>query len=154
MANERLQGKSMRAQWQMNDFRDCLRECNLTDLGFEGETFTWSNHHEAPHTVRALLDRACSSLSWINLFPFTKVVHEAVACSDHAMLWISLSQESVSQPQRNRRRFRFEVAWISSLECADVIQQAWTSSSAATPHASVVGKILSHSPALTIVESA
>ncbi|KAL0399929.1 UNVERIFIED_CONTAM: hypothetical protein Sradi_2336200 [Sesamum radiatum] len=108
-------------------FRECLRDCDMTDIGYKGDIFTWSNHRETPHTVRARLDRACCSPKWTCLFPFDKVMHEAVACSDHALLCINLSQNSIKQPNRKRRQFRFEVAWTSSLECADVDHHTWNS---------------------------
>ncbi|KAL0370777.1 UNVERIFIED_CONTAM: hypothetical protein Sangu_0395800 [Sesamum angustifolium] len=50
------QGTLSRAQWQINAFRACLSDCGLQDLGFEINIFTWSNHKEAPYTVRARFD--------------------------------------------------------------------------------------------------
>lgn len=28
----------------MNRFNDCISECGLTDIGFRGHPFTWTNH--------------------------------------------------------------------------------------------------------------
>ncbi|KAL0419234.1 UNVERIFIED_CONTAM: hypothetical protein Sradi_1336900 [Sesamum radiatum] len=54
------QGTLLCAQWQTVVFRACLSDCGLQDLGFERNIFIWSNHREAPHTVRARFDRAVS----------------------------------------------------------------------------------------------
>ncbi|KAL9170488.1 hypothetical protein ABFS82_04G147800 [Erythranthe guttata] len=50
-------------------FRSTLDECGLSDLGFEGEQFTWCNNREAPHTIRSRLDRVCCSTDWVARFP-------------------------------------------------------------------------------------
>ncbi|KAL0373137.1 UNVERIFIED_CONTAM: hypothetical protein Scaly_0995300 [Sesamum calycinum] len=75
------------------------------DLGFQGTIFTWCNRREAPHTVRARLDRACSTAAWATLFPSTRVRHESVSSSDHTELndQISYLQE-VELTSNNKRR--------------------------------------------------
>ncbi|KAL0451724.1 UNVERIFIED_CONTAM: hypothetical protein Slati_1150500 [Sesamum latifolium] len=87
------QGNIPRAQWQMQDFRNCLVDCDLYDLGVKGDIFTWCNRHETPNTVWARLDRACGNQGWIDLFPQTTITHETVACSDHSVIWIGLEEE-------------------------------------------------------------
>ncbi|KAL0451434.1 UNVERIFIED_CONTAM: hypothetical protein Slati_1121500 [Sesamum latifolium] len=94
------------------------------DIGFEGIIFTWCNRKEEPHTVRARLDRVCSNSRRANLFSKAKVHHEAVSCSDHSVVLADLEGEQTRCRPRQRRRFRFEAAWISSSVCSDVIQQA------------------------------
>ncbi|KAL0456254.1 UNVERIFIED_CONTAM: LINE-1 retrotransposable element O protein [Sesamum latifolium] len=59
------EGGPMRAEWQIHHFRECLWDCELHDLGFQGTNFTWCNNQQEPHTVRERLDRACVSLPWI-----------------------------------------------------------------------------------------
>ncbi|KAL0462204.1 UNVERIFIED_CONTAM: hypothetical protein Slati_0108000 [Sesamum latifolium] len=55
------QGALPRAQWQIRDFRQCLDDCGLQDMGFKGDKFTWCNRRETLDTVQARLDRACSN---------------------------------------------------------------------------------------------
>ncbi|KAL0455246.1 UNVERIFIED_CONTAM: hypothetical protein Slati_0863800 [Sesamum latifolium] len=45
-------------QWRMVAFRHTLRECGLTDMGYEGSTYTWTNNRISPFTVKERLDRA------------------------------------------------------------------------------------------------
>ncbi|KAL0361134.1 UNVERIFIED_CONTAM: hypothetical protein Sradi_3797900 [Sesamum radiatum] len=63
------QGVSARALWQISAFRDCLSDCNLHDLGYQGSWFTWCNRWESPRTVRERLDRSCGNEGWSSLFP-------------------------------------------------------------------------------------
>ncbi|KAL0327841.1 UNVERIFIED_CONTAM: hypothetical protein Scaly_2216700 [Sesamum calycinum] len=41
VGNERIQG-------EIEAFRQCLLDCDLQELGFSGERFTWCNHREFP----------------------------------------------------------------------------------------------------------
>ncbi|KAK4389704.1 hypothetical protein Sango_2307400 [Sesamum angolense] len=46
---------------QIEEFRACLVDCQLIDLGFSGPKFTWCYQREALNIVRVHLDRACAS---------------------------------------------------------------------------------------------
>ncbi|KAL0320306.1 UNVERIFIED_CONTAM: putative mitochondrial protein [Sesamum radiatum] len=116
------QGALPRPQWQIKDFRDCLDDCGLQDIGFEGAMFTWCNHREEPN-----LDRVCSDTKWANLFPRAKVSHVAASCSDHSALLVALDGELTRSPPRTKQRFRFEAVWVFSRACADIIKQTWDS---------------------------
>ncbi|KAK4387777.1 hypothetical protein Sango_2384300 [Sesamum angolense] len=90
LAHSEKKGGPVRAEWQIRNFRNCLAECSLHDLGFQGATFTWCNNQQEPHTVSERLDRACASESWSCLFPDTRVHHVGSPYSDHSPLVIEL----------------------------------------------------------------
>ncbi|KAL0447658.1 UNVERIFIED_CONTAM: putative mitochondrial protein [Sesamum latifolium] len=90
LAQNEKQGSLPRALWQINDFREYLRDCGLQDMGYEGDIFTWCNRRAEPHTFRARLDRACCDMKWADLFLKVRVFHEPIACSDHSAIWLSL----------------------------------------------------------------
>ncbi|KAL0434482.1 UNVERIFIED_CONTAM: LINE-1 retrotransposable element O protein [Sesamum latifolium] len=71
---------------------------------------------------------------WADLFSKAKVVHVAVACSDHSMLLLALDGILTRSTARKKRRFRFEAVWASSSACAAVIQQAWGSTRDPAPN--------------------
>ncbi|KAL0443870.1 UNVERIFIED_CONTAM: hypothetical protein Slati_2109700 [Sesamum latifolium] len=111
------QGTIARAPWQIRDFRECLVDCGLQDLGYVGDTFTWCNNRVAPHTVRARLDRVCSNMAWADLFPHVSITHEAMVCSDHFILWVGLEGET---GQANEHRIRKEIKKIVNEEGKEV----------------------------------
>ncbi|KAL0402341.1 UNVERIFIED_CONTAM: hypothetical protein Slati_4264000 [Sesamum latifolium] len=43
-----------RSRKQIEDFRSCLSDCQLYDLGYKGDKFTWCNRWEAPDTVHGI----------------------------------------------------------------------------------------------------
>lgn len=40
----------------MEDFRDVLQDCDLTDLGFKGPQFTWWNGRDNSNSISERLD--------------------------------------------------------------------------------------------------
>ncbi|KAL0331145.1 UNVERIFIED_CONTAM: hypothetical protein Sangu_1660000 [Sesamum angustifolium] len=59
-------GGPLRLNWQMRNFCRALSDCDLHDIGFTGDPFTWSNRQLAPHTVLSinLLAQAEGPQSW------------------------------------------------------------------------------------------
>ncbi|KAL0462050.1 UNVERIFIED_CONTAM: hypothetical protein Slati_0092600 [Sesamum latifolium] len=80
-------GGNQRAQWKIEEFRECCLDCELHDLGCRGYPYTWCNKRAEPNTVRARLNRAVCSGSWADMFNTVLVRHEHSAGSDHGVLW-------------------------------------------------------------------
>ncbi|KAL0413245.1 UNVERIFIED_CONTAM: putative mitochondrial protein [Sesamum radiatum] len=117
-------GGQPRPLWQIRNFHRALENCALSDLGFKGDPFTWSNNHQYPDTIRERLDRAVANAKWIDLFPNSSVQHLPANCSDHAALSINLEQ--IPSFSGNRLRpVRFEAAWIQHDNCETVIRDSW-----------------------------
>ncbi|KAL0433363.1 UNVERIFIED_CONTAM: hypothetical protein Slati_2670600 [Sesamum latifolium] len=85
--------------------------------------------------------KTLGSKRWGTLFPRATVLNQDVACSYHAAVWVVLDGIMPPDTSRRKNRFRFEVAWCSTPECAEVIQQAWSSVMEGSPHESVLEKI-------------
>ncbi|XP_071681350.1 uncharacterized protein [Lolium perenne] len=54
---EEQMGGNPRADVQMQSFRDCLADCELTDLGYKGYPFTWNNKRDGEANIQVRLDR-------------------------------------------------------------------------------------------------
>ncbi|KAK1619807.1 hypothetical protein QYE76_025324 [Lolium multiflorum] len=66
------QGGQAKSQACMDKFRSALEFCELEDLGFVGDLFTWRNHsHRADSYIKERLDRTIQILSLF--LPFLKV---------------------------------------------------------------------------------
>jgi hypothetical protein len=63
-------GRNPRPAGYMEAFRDVLTDCNLQDLGFTGDPFTWKRGW-----MRERLDRALVNHSWSVLFPGAALQH-------------------------------------------------------------------------------
>ncbi|KAL9688925.1 hypothetical protein QQ045_033352 [Rhodiola kirilowii] len=61
LCSSESEGARARPSWQMDNFRLALDDCNLTDLGYVGYPFTFSNHRVGKVEVKARLDRAVAN---------------------------------------------------------------------------------------------
>src|ERR1044072_705975 len=108
--------------------------CGLSEAGYTGYTFTWSNKHQYPATVEERLDYVLVNESWRSLWPHITVQHLSRYKSDHNTI---LFASSVRRQRRNRRRdrtFRFEQLWLQSEEeCTEVVAEAWSQPSLSFP---------------------
>jgi hypothetical protein len=118
-------GGNPRNQAQMTAFGDCLNDCCLTDLGFKGYEYTWSNRREGSDNIQVRLDRGTATASFLNLFPWTEVEHVATEESDHMALLIRIRSEASDIQPCSDRRFLFEEMWLKHDGYDDMVQKAW-----------------------------
>ena len=65
---EEKQGYQYHVFSSMKEFKQCLEQCGLLDLGFSGSKFTWPKGK-----VKESLNRTMGSASWKALFPKAEV---------------------------------------------------------------------------------
>jgi hypothetical protein len=104
-----------RQQIHMDWFKEALEYCELDDLRFAGDAFTWrNNHHDPTKYIHERLDRAVASSAWQNRFPAYKVTNGDPRHSDHRPIIIKThGAESVKRrgPARGMPP-RFEAQWF------------------------------------------
>jgi hypothetical protein len=67
--------RSRRSERLMKDFRDVLSHCDVHDLGFVGNPWTYDNLQQGARKVRVRLDRAVASPTWSLRYPDVRVLH-------------------------------------------------------------------------------
>lgn len=78
------EGGAPRAQSCLDRFKMALERCELHDLGFTGDVFTWCNKQLNGDThVRERLDRAMANVEWRGKFPTVLVKNGDPDRSDH-----------------------------------------------------------------------
>lgn len=78
----------MRRESHMDGFRDAIRRCQLVDMRYVGNDFTWTDNRE--DEVRCWLIRALANNSWLAHFPLSKVCHLNPSKSDHLPLVVEI----------------------------------------------------------------
>lgn len=128
--NHEKRGGPARAQNQMDNFRMALDDCELRDLGFVGDKFTWRNHsHTASNYIKERLDRAVASRTWCMRFPTYKVLNGDPYHSDHRPVTILMGGSYKTTARGGRgHTFRFEAKWLQEEDCEVVIKNAWDTS--------------------------
>ncbi|XP_042983334.1 uncharacterized protein LOC122312737 [Carya illinoinensis] len=126
LSNEEKYGAADRPFLQMERFREALDECELSDLGFIGSRFTWSNKMEGRAFIKERLDRAFGNSSWCNMFDTSSVYVLPVIASDHAPLLVHCFNSQEEQ-QVHKRVSRYEALWSKKQDCKDIIKRTWVS---------------------------
>ena len=137
LSSDEKQGRLPKAQALMQAFRSALLQCNLIDLGYVGNDFTWNNGRHGDAYVQQRLDRACAIVEWRELFPHCRVTHLQVSYSDHDPIFFTTNAPNNSV-RRKRIPHRFEEKWAAHPECEWIIQQAWNQP---TPYGSPMFKL-------------
>lgn len=109
----------------------------MIDLGFHGPPFTWSNKRHGQALIRERLDWGVANGAWRLLFPRATIKHCPRTSSDHAPILMDTFGDHLSGP----RPFRFEPFWVSSPQCYDVVDEAWSISCLGSPTFRITQKI-------------
>ncbi|KAL9669517.1 hypothetical protein QQ045_007064 [Rhodiola kirilowii] len=104
-----VRGERARHNWQIANFKRVVEDCGLSDLGFTGYPFTYSNHRQGDVEVQARLDRVLADDDWRNCFYRATVAHVHLHISDHQMLILDTDNRC---RMRRKKLFRFEAMWF------------------------------------------
>ena len=107
----------------MEAFRQILEVCGLTDLGYIGPKFTWTNCQDRNSFIKERLDRGVCNMAWRNLFPESQISVGAAISSDHTPL--SLYLEGSRVKARQTTRFHYDACWASDKGCQETIKSSW-----------------------------
>ncbi|PKU74940.1 hypothetical protein MA16_Dca020712 [Dendrobium catenatum] len=113
--SERM-GGSNPSHRSMNDFNNIILSCNLIDIGFVGDKFTWNRGH-----LWQRLDCVLFNDAWINFFNSTNVQHLARILSDHSPLLININLRQYNAPSQ----FRFQNMCLLNNSFLNVSQNNW-----------------------------
>lgn len=120
------EGGPPRPESSMLKFREALEECDLHDLGFIGDAFTWQNHHhDASSYIRERLDRAVANSAWRVRFPLVRVINGDPRHLVHRPIIVELGLEKKShwrEPLEIMKKF--EVRWLEEEECSSRVEEA------------------------------
>lgn len=110
----------------MENFQMALEECELYDLGFLGDAFTWRNsHHDVSTYTRERLNRAVGNGVWRAKFPLAQVINRDPRHSDHRPVILETGARGANvwgRPMEIMRKF--EARWLEEEECVARVEAA------------------------------
>lgn len=113
----------------MEEFRGNVDLCGLSNLGFQGNKFTWCNNKEWPHLTKERLDHALRNLEWTKIFSDCYIQALATHPYDHNPMVMHLRNEgrrSFNARVERERIFRYEASWKQHDECCKIIANCWS----------------------------
>ncbi|XP_013594634.1 uncharacterized protein LOC106435521 [Brassica napus] len=117
----------------MREFRECLLRCDLSDLAYRGNSYTWTNRH-----VSKKLDRILVNDIWLQTFPDSLAVFGKLGISDHTPSCLFLDQFRPKQ----KRPFKFFAHLNQHPEFPDIIRGCWHAFNFAGSHQLSISKKL------------
>ncbi|XP_042983236.1 uncharacterized protein LOC122312642 [Carya illinoinensis] len=119
-------GAAMRPYGQMQKFRGAVDDCGLSDLGFRGNKFTWSNNRETNQFTKERLDRGLGNSQLSLMFSYIDIYTLSAQSSDHSPLFVSMSND-LNNCFQKRHLFRYECSWDKKEECRKIVEEEWRS---------------------------
>ncbi|CAH9114746.1 unnamed protein product, partial [Cuscuta epithymum] len=113
-------GQSIPTLGGMNEFKDCLANCDLIDLPFHGTTFTWTGVRSNGRVWRRL-DRILFNSSFLGLYDNIQIQHLNKSSSDHSPMLLQCKNQLVIGP----KAFKFQNMWLSHPNFMHVVDGAW-----------------------------
>ena len=102
-------------------FKNFIDRYGMIDLGFAGNSFTWSNNRQGQNSIKERLDRSLATIQWIHLHPKFSLIHILAFSFDHNSILFNTASSSLFLP----RPFRFEEFWTKGPSCGLIIGAAW-----------------------------
>ena len=120
------EGGVPRAQAFLDRFKGVLEECELHDLGFVGDVFTWRNKQDqgCSHT-RERLDRAVANADWRMRFTLVQVRNGDPFHSDHRSVIINTEPRQRQSGVGRNSPFHFEASWLQEEVCREIVENMW-----------------------------
>ncbi|KAA3460638.1 reverse transcriptase [Gossypium australe] len=110
----------------MEAFRNALEDCQLVDVGYTGNWFTWERGNLPETNIRERLDRGVANVHWMSMFPETNIQHLVHSTSDHCPLLITTTKE---EKRKRWETFRFKAWWLMEETFETEVQSIWESAS-------------------------
>ncbi|XP_040996249.1 uncharacterized protein LOC121242444 [Juglans microcarpa x Juglans regia] len=121
--NEKV-GGPLRPYGQMECFREALEDCDLTDMGYVGNKFTWSNNRGGIEFTKERLDRALCNPQWAAWNTGVVTLSLTALNSDHCPIFITNGNHQQGAGSHTKI-FRYEVSWGQREECNKLIADEW-----------------------------
>lgn len=124
LSYEEKEGGADSERRAIEGFRDILYDCDLRDLGFEGQWYTWERGRTVASMVRERLNKFCGNGAWCSLFPNVVVENLVRIKSDHSPI-IVRQKRPKKKRKRGKKSFKFETSWLLDGSCAATVESAW-----------------------------
>lgn len=77
----------------LEGFSETVNDCELMDLGFVGNEFTWEKSRGQNNWLQERLDRGLGNQLWKEMFPAAEIKVWEVSTSDHLPLVVNLNKQ-------------------------------------------------------------
>jgi hypothetical protein len=125
-------GVAERSLGQIEGFREAMDVCELVDLGYAGNSWTYEKRVAGGPLCRVRLDRAVASAPWSTRFPMAIVSHLTGVNSDHCPILLRWRETARQRRSTESKIFRYELMWEKHADFKPFLTSAWEEREKAT----------------------
>lgn len=122
MVVDEKQGGCAHPKRLLDGFTNTINECQLMNLGFNGNIFTCERSRGSEGWIQGRLDQELANRQLRDMFPLAEITVLDVSTSNHLFLNLYLNRK-MYVPKIHR--FRFENMWLKEKDCLHIIQTCW-----------------------------
>uniref|UniRef100_A0A7N0TYK2 Endonuclease/exonuclease/phosphatase domain-containing protein n=1 Tax=Kalanchoe fedtschenkoi TaxID=63787 RepID=A0A7N0TYK2_KALFE len=137
-------GDQLQHDGSIRDFNEFMISAGVSDCGFKGNPFTWSNNQQGVRRVWVRLDRALVNGSFMAQFPGVSVTHLDRSISDHAPLLLQL--DPIQKPTY---KFTYLRMWKSHATFQGTVARIWADKISCNPIQNFLQKLKKTASSLT-----
>jgi hypothetical protein len=130
------EGGRQRPPRYIQDFHRALDDCDLSDLGYVGDIYTWHRGN-----MRSRLDRAVGNLTWNQMYLDAAVIHLEYNHSDHRPLLLDTEYYAAQNPVQNKGQRNFEAKWFREENFGEIVKDEWEAAVGATSPIDVLQRL-------------
>lgn len=93
-------------------FHNSINTCNLNDLGYIGDHFTWAKNQAESHHIQERLDRFLATSSWISNYQNHFNNHLLRYASDHIPMLLDFWANTECRVSKKKHIPRFKQLWL------------------------------------------
>uniref|UniRef100_A0A803NLK2 Reverse transcriptase domain-containing protein n=1 Tax=Cannabis sativa TaxID=3483 RepID=A0A803NLK2_CANSA len=119
------------------DFPNCVAYCQLEDIKYTGNFFTWCNKQQDSSRIYSKIDRVLANGRWIDTFPGAETIFLNEGIFDHSPALLTFHQNV----QTGKKPFRYFRMWSSHPSYAEQVKRVWQQNYEGTKMYEVVSKL-------------
>ena len=124
--NEKFRDRDRRAN-MVNDFKEVVKDFNLTDLGSTEYPFTWSNRRFEVNIIEERLDKCLGNSSWRESLQEKAAQNLISWSSDHNPLMMEVLEKGRGNrySRKTFHRIHYEDMWSPYKKCKEIVKKEW-----------------------------
>ncbi|XP_062104006.1 uncharacterized protein LOC133815150 [Humulus lupulus] len=103
------------------DFINCVGACQLEDVKYSGNFFTWSNKQQGEERIYSKIDRVLANQKWLDSFPNAEVFFQNEGLFDHTPAILTVYDVVLS----GKKPFRYFRMWSSHPKSSEMVTKTW-----------------------------
>ncbi|GAV86107.1 hypothetical protein CFOL_v3_29540 [Cephalotus follicularis] len=121
----------------MEEFGECIKNCEMEDLSQTGLFFSWSNKRAGQGAIAKKIDRVLGNWGWFNECGNLQVHFPPPGISDHSPSILQLKRLSFSRA----RPFKYLNVWASHPSFLALVNEVWSQPVGGSPLEAVGRKL-------------